>query len=303
MTTVNSTPETALTGPAVQIPSHWQRGLRRFIRQPGGIIGVLVLLLYLVMAAAPSLLAPHSPLTAYPGEALHIPSGRFLLGTDPIGRDVLSRIIYGARPAILVGVIAVAIGASVGVLSGMAAGYYANTFTSAIMRVWDGVFAVPAILVGLMLAATFGAGTTTVAIAAGIIAAPGLARISHAAALSQTQLGYVEAVEALGFSKRRIFFGHVVPNSLSPVIVQLAMTMALAILLESGLAFLGVSAQPPSPDWGAMLADSRNYLSQAWWYGLFPGVAITLLVLAINLVADAARDAFDPKTTTSGTRA
>ncbi len=275
--------------------SPWKRAARRFIRQPAGIIGTLIFLLYALMAIAPSLLAPHNPDQIFASATLQKPTGRFLFGTDPIGRDVLSRVIYGARPSMIVGCVAVGIGALVGAFSGLAAGFYDNHVTNAIMRVWDGVFAVPAIVLGLILAATFGPGVTVVAVAVGIAAAPHLARVSRSASLGESNLGYVEAAEALGYPRWRIFLVHVLPNSLSPIIVQLALTMAFAILLESALAFLGVSVQPPQASWGAMLADSRDYLSSGWWYGLFPGLAITILVFAVNLLADAARDAFDPR--------
>lgn len=295
---VLDTPTLTATGPvshAWASASPWKRAWRRFIRQPAGIIGSLIFLLYALMAIAPSLLAPHNPDQIFGAATLHRPSGQFLFGTDPIGRDVLSRVIYGARPSLIVGCAAVAIGAVIGAFSGLAAGFYDNPITNAIMRVWDGVFAVPAIVLGLILAATFGSGVATVAIAVGIAAAPHLARVSRAASLAESSLGYVEAAEALGYPRRRTFLVHVVPNSLSPIIVQLALTMAFAILLESALAFLGVSVQAPAASWGAMLADSRGYLSIAWWYGLFPGLAITVLVFAINLLADAARDALDPR--------
>jgi peptide/nickel transport system permease protein len=247
------------------------------------------------MAVFPLLISPQNPLESFSSEALKGPSARFWFGTDPIGRDVLSRVVYGARPALIAGLVAVAIGAAVGALTGFAAGFYDNRASNAVMRLWDGVFAVPAVLIGLILAATFGAGLTVVAVAVGIAAAPSLARVARSAALGESRLGYVEAAEALGYRRRRIFWRHVIPNALSSVVVQLALTMAFAILLESALAFLGVSTQPPTPSWGVMLSDSRNYLGQAWWYGLFPGLAITLLVLALNLLADAARDALDPR--------
>lgn len=279
--------------------SPWRRAIRRFVHQPAGVIGLVLLVGYIFLALFPSVVAPHNPLTAFTGAALHPPSARFPFGTDEIGRDILSRVIYGTRPALEVGFTAVAIGAGIGALTGFAAGFYNNRLANAVMRVWDGVFAVPAVLIGLLLAATFGAGVTTIAVAVGIAAAPALARVARAAALSESQLGYVEAAEALGYRRRRIFFRHVVPNAIGSVIVQLALTMAFAILLESALAFLGVGAQPPAATWGSMLAESRSYLSQAWWFGLFPGLAITLLVLAVNLLADAARDALDPRADTT----
>lgn len=275
--------------------SPWRLAVRRFIRQPAGVIGSAVLALYLAMALIPGVMAPLSPLTASPAGGNKAPSALHLLGTDPIGRDVLSRIIYGARPALEVGFLAVGIGAVIGALSGLAAGFYKNRPLNAVMRLWDGVFAVPAVLIGLILAATFGSGVTTVAVALGIASAPALARVSRAAALVEAEQGYVEACRALGFRRFRVFVVHVLPNTLGSVVVQLALTASFAILLESGLAYLGVSAQPPNPDWGAMVADSLNYLSTDWWYGLFPGLAITILVVALNLLANAARDALDPR--------
>lgn len=282
-------------GEGERIDSPWRRASRRFFRQPAGMIGTVVLAVYGAMALIPGLLAPMSPLLASPSLANKAPNAVHLLGTDPIGRDVLSRIIYGARPALEVGLVAVGIGAAIGALSGLAAGYYNNRSLNAIMRLWDGVFAVPAVLIGIILAATFGAGVTTVAVALGIASAPTLARVSRAAALVEAEQGYVEANRALGYRRWRIFIVHVLPNTLGSVVVQLALTASFAILLESGLAYLGVSAQPPSPDWGAMVADSLNYLSTDWWYGLFPGLAITVLVVALNLLANAARDALDPR--------
>lgn len=281
------------TGPAVRTP--FRRALRRFIRQPAGITGSLLLLLYVVAAVAAPLIAPHDPLTSYRTAPLHAPSGEFLLGTDPIGRDILSRIIYGARPALVVGISAVVVGAVIGCLSGMAAGYFGGKLAGVVMRFWDGVFAVPAVLVGLVLAGAFGGGLTIIAVAAGIAAAPSLARISYAAVLGDLEKGYTEAARAQGLRSSRIFFLHILPNALSPMVIQLALTMSFAVLMEAAFSFLGVGVQPPTAAWGSMLADSRGYLGQAWWYGVFPGLAITGLVLALNFLADAARDALDPK--------
>ena len=282
-------------GGRAEVASPWRRAGHRFVRHPAGVIGIALIALYSVMAAFPSVIAPDNPLHSFTGHNLQGPSGRFLFGTDEIGRDVLSRVVYGVRPALFVGFLSVGIGALIGAFTGFAAGFYNSRVVNAVMRVWDGVLAVPAVLIGLLLAATLGRGLTVVAVTMGIASAPILARLARAGALRESELGYVEAAEALGYRRRRIFWRHVVPNSLGPVIVQLALTMAFAILLESALAFLGISVQPPTPSWGAMLSESRDYLTQAWWYGMFPGLAITLLVLAVNLVADAARDALDTR--------
>lgn len=277
------------------VNSPWRRAIRRFVRQPAGVIGLVLFAGYVVMAVAAPLLSPYNPDQSFSGSLLHPPSARFLLGTDELGRDVLSRIIYGAQPALAVGAAAVTVGACVGALSGFVAGFHGQRLGNVIMRVWDGMFAVPAVLIGLLLAATYGAGNVVIAIAVGLAAAPSLARVSYSAAIAELGRGYVEVGHALGLSRPRIFLRHVVPNALSAVVVGLALTMSGAILLEAALAYLGVGPPPPAPTWGVMLSDSRSYLGQAWWYGVFPGAAITGLVLSLNLLADAARDALDPR--------
>lgn len=279
----------------VATKSPWRRAGRRFFHQPAGIIGSTILVLYLLAAIFAPLISPKDPLATDTLNALHPPGGGFHLGTDPLGRDVLSRIIYGARPAFEVGISAVLVGVVLGCFSGMIAGYFKGKIGGVIMRFWDGVFAVPAILLGLVLAAAFGSGVAVAAVAVGLAAAPGLARVSYAAVLGEMDKGYIEAARAQGLKSPRIFAGHLLPNALSPMVVQLALTMSLAVLLESAFSFLGIGLQPPAPSWGSMLADSRSYLSTAWWYGVFPGLAITGLVLSLNFCADAARDALDPK--------
>jgi peptide/nickel transport system permease protein len=282
-------------GATSSVRSPWMRAAQRFARQPAGVVGLALILLYISMALAAPVISPHDPNQAYSASALHPPSGQFLLGTDELGRDIFARIIYGARPALAVGAAAVAVGACAGALSGFAAGFYKGRAASIVMRMWDGVFAIPAVLVGLLLAATFGASNLSIGIAVGIAAAPSLARVAYSATLAEMERGYVEACRALGMRPRRVFFAHVIPNALSPVIVNLALTMGGAVLIEAALAYLGVGPPPPASAWGVMLSTSRNYLGQAWWYGLFPGLAITGLVLALNLLADAARDALDPR--------
>ena len=277
------------------VQSPWRRATRRFVRQPAGVIGLTLTAGYVFMALAAPLISPHNPDQSYPLSILKGPSGKFLLGTDELGRDVLSRIIYGAQPALAVGAAAVAVGGLVGAMSGFFAGFTQGKLSKVIMRVWDGIFAIPAVLIGLALAAAYGANNLVIAIAVGIAAAPSLARVSYAATVVEMGRGYVEAARALGLRSRSIFLSHVVPNALSVVIVNLALTMSGAILLEAALSYLGVGPPPPAPAWGVMLSDSRTYLDQAWWYGVFPGVAITGLVLALNLMADAGRDALDPR--------
>lgn len=275
--------------------SPWKRAMRRFVRQPAGVIGLTLTLGYVFMALAAPLISPHNPDQSYPLSILKPPSGQFLLGTDELGRGLLSRIIYGSRPALAVGAAAVAVGGVLGAMSGFYAGFSNGKIAKVIMRVWDGMFAIPAVLIGLALAAAYGASNLVIAIAVGLAATPSLARVSYAATVSEMGRGYVEAARAVGLRSRSIFLAHVVPNALSVVVVNLALTMSGAILLEAALSYLGVGPPPPAPAWGVMLSDSRTYLDQAWWYGVFPGIAITGLVLALNLLADAGRDALDPR--------
>lgn len=276
-------------------PSPWRKAGRRFIRQPAGIIGVVVIAFYVLMALFPSLIANHDPLATVRGADLVGPNSEHYFGTDPIGRDVFSRVVHATSLALRVGLVAVAIGVTIGSLSGFLAAYKGGRWSDAIMRVWDGVFAMPAVLLGLTLGAAIGPGVTAISIAVGVAAAPALARVAYGAGLQQMEIGYVEAATALGIRPSRVFFSHLVPNSIGPVLVQAALFMGIAVLLESALSFLGVGTQPPAPSWGAMLAESQRYISSAWWYGVFPGLAIAGLVLGLNMCADAARDALDPR--------
>lgn len=294
-TGLTTVPDTGKPKNADMVQSPWKRAMRRFVRQPAGVVGLTLTVGYVFMALAAPLISPHNPDQSYPLSILKGPSSQFPLGTDELGRDLLSRIIYGAQPALAVGAAAVAVGGLVGAMSGFFAGFTQGKISKVIMRVWDGMFAIPAVLIGLALAAAYGANNFVIAIAVGIAAAPSLARVSYAATVGEMGRGYVEAARALGLRQRSIFLSHVVPNSLSVVIVNLALTMSGAILLEAALSYLGVGPPPPVPAWGVMLSDSRTYLDQAWWYGVFPGVAITGLVLALNLLADAGRDALDPR--------
>jgi ABC-type dipeptide/oligopeptide/nickel transport system permease subunit len=250
-----------------------------------------------LLAVAAPLLAPYGAAEQFSGTELAPPSARFLLGTDNLGRDVLSRIIFGTRISLLVGVIAVAIGAILGGGSGLFAGYRGGWLDGALMRVWDAAFAVPAILLGIALAAAFGASAITVAITLGIASTPTFARLARAAVLGERHKEYVQAARIVGATHLRVLGLHILPNVLGPMLVQVGLTMSAAVLLEAGLSFLGLGVQAPQPSWGGMLAESRQYLRQAPWYAVFPGVSLTLLVLGLNFLSDAMRDMLDPRTT------
>ncbi|MCC6173963.1 MAG: ABC transporter permease [Chloroflexi bacterium] len=273
------------------------RTFRRLLRSPAGLLGMIVLAVLVLMALFAPLLAPYDPLAQHPGSELAVPSNTYPLGTDEFGRDVLSRIIYGARISLMVGVLAVAIGSLIGVSSGLLAGYRSGWVDATIMRVWDTLLAFPAILLGIAVAAVLGPGVTNAAIALAIISIPQFARITRAAVLGEKQREYVQAARCLGAGGWRITTSHIFPNCISPLLVQLSLAMGYAVLLEAGLSFLGLGTQPPEPSWGSMLNASRAYLRQAPWYAVFPGVALSVLLVGLNFLSDALRDALDPRLT------
>jgi len=270
--------------------------LRRFVCHPAGALGSCMLLACAVLALAAPLFAPYGAAEQFPGAELSAPSSRFLLGTDNLGRDVLSRIFFGTQVSLLVGIVAVSVGASLGVGTGLIAGYAGGWFDAVVMRIWDGVFAVPAILLGISLAGAFGPSAINVAITLGIAATPTFARLARAGVVSERQTEYVLAAQAVGATHTRVLGLHILPNVMGPLLVQVALTMSSAVVLEAGLSFLGLGVQAPQPSWGGMLSESRQFLRQAPWYGVFPGISLTLLVLALNFVSDALRDALDIRT-------
>lgn len=269
--------------------------LRRVVRRPLGKFGVAATLVLLVLALAAPWLAPYSPYVQHEGQELLAPSARYLFGTDEFGRDVLSRVIFGSRISFTVGIVSVLLGVMVGVTSGLAAGYWGGWVENVTMRVYDALMAFPAILLGIAVATVLGPGVLNAALAVGIVSMPQFARISRAAMLAEKSKDYVLAARTLGASDLRIVFRHVLPNATTPIFVQMSLAMAFAVLLEASLSFLGLGAQPPEPSWGSMLNTSRVYLRQAPWYGVVPGVALSLLLLSLNLLADAVRDALDPR--------
>lgn len=294
-TSTRSTPAPRGKATTPKRSTPWARAGRRFIRQPAGVLGLSILATYVVAAVVAPWLAPYDPLALNAGDELVSPSATYLLGTDELGRDILSRIIFGARTSLLVGVLAVAVGASVGGASGLVSGYVGGWSDATMMRGWDAVFAVPAVMLGIAVAAVLGAGSSTAAIALGIASMPIFARITRAVVISEKQKEYVSAAIVDGASHTRIMIKHIFPNAAGPLLVQLALTMTFSILVEAALSFIGLGAQAPAPSWGRMLAESRSFLHEARWYAIFPGLAITTLVVGLNFIADALRDAFDPR--------
>ena len=269
--------------------------LSRIWTHPAGRIGILITILLILVAAGSPLLAPQNPIHQVPGRELRPPSELNWLGTDELGRDILSRIIWGSRVSLIVGLLAVALGSTVGVLSGLIAGYLGGWVDAVIMRLTDSLLAFPAILLGIAVATVLGPGATNAAIALAIVSVPQFARIARACVLTERGKDYVLAALALGARDSRVLAVHILPNGLAPLLIQLSLAMAYAVLLEAGLSFLGLGAQPPEPSWGQMLSTARNYLRQAPWYGVFPGVALTILLFGLNFLADGVRDALDPR--------
>lgn len=269
--------------------------VRRLLRKPGAAAGGAVVLAVALLAVAAPLVAPHPPTEIFPGASLRPPSWRFPLGTDELGRDVLSRLVYGARVSMRVAVISVGIGLAVGTLVGLVVGFVGGALDNAVMRVVDVMLAFPEILLAIAVVAILGPGLDNTMIAIGISVIPIYARTARASALSVKSEEFIEAARALGVGELRIVFRHVLPNALSPIIVLCTVNVGTAILTTAGLSYIGLGAQPPTPEWGSMLASAQPYLSSAPWVSIFPGLVIFAVVMAFNLLGDAIRDVADPR--------
>jgi peptide/nickel transport system permease protein len=269
--------------------------VRFFRSSPLGGVCALLLLLLVGVAVLAERLAPHNPLTANYALTRDPPLGRHVLGTDHLGRDVLSRVIYGARISLPLGLLLVVLASTVGGILGALAGYFRGVVDGAVMRTADLVFAFPAIILAMVVTASLGRGLTNAVLALVIVAWPSYARVVRSLVLSVGDSEYVWASRLIGSSARRSLVRDVVPNVLGPVLVLATLDVGTAILLLSGLSFLGLGAQPPTAEWGSMVAAGTPYF-QFWWMGTFPGLAIFTAVLAFNFIGDSLRDIFDPRT-------
>jgi peptide/nickel transport system permease protein len=270
-------------------------------RQPLAVIGAVIAVAWLIVAIFAPLIAPHDPLAQiYP--ASQSPSSAHLFGTDELGRDVLSRVIHGSRISVPIALLLVTLAALIGGVLGGLAGYFRGLVDGVSMRVVDLVFAFPPIILAMVVAAVLGRGLQNAALAIVVVAWPSYARVVRGLVLSVGDSEYVESARLLGSSARRTLFRDVVPNVAGPVLVLATLDLANAILLLSGLSFLGLGAQPPDAEWGSMVAEGAQYF-QWWWIGTFPGLAIFTAVLAFNFLGDSLRDLFDPTTSWGGGKA
>lgn len=268
---------------------------RQFRRNRAAVAGGCVVVLLALMALFAHVLAPYDPILVLPDQRLQPPSGAHPFGTDELGRDVLSRAIFGARISMTVGLISVTVALVIGVTLGLVSGYLGGWTDNMIMRVIDILLAFPGILLAIVIAGALGPGLRNVMIAVGIFSMPSYARVVRASTLSVKEQDYIEALRALGASDPRIVFRHILTNVFAPIIVLATLGIATAILSAAGLSFVGLGAQPPTPEWGAMLSQARPYLRSEWWMATFPGLAIMITVLAVNLLGDGLRDALDPR--------
>jgi peptide/nickel transport system permease protein len=285
---------------AIAAPGRLRRSLtleagRRLLRSRSAVVGgALLLAMSLAILLAPAL-SPYDPIRTNQRDPLEPPSTAHLMGTDRFGRDILSRVLWGGRISLAVGVVSVSIAACSGIVLGLAAGYYGRRADAVIMRLTDLLLAFPGILLALAIIATLGSSLPNLMIAVGIAAIPEYIRITRGTVLSLVEQEYVLAARVVGCRDDAVIFKHILPNVTAPLIVLATLGTAGAIITGSALSFLGLGIRPPAPEWGNMLAEGREFLQYAWWVAFFPGLAIMVAVLAINLLGDGLRDALDPR--------
>lgn len=283
-------------------PPHPVREFWTYFSANRGAVGGLVIVVgVLLIALFAPWLAPHAPNITDSAVFLKPPawqtggSWAYPLGTDAIGRDILSRLMWGARLSLVIGLAVVALSVVVGTVLGLLAGFFRGVFEIAIMRLMDIILTLPSLLLAIVIVAILGPGLMNAMLAVAIVVLPHYVRITRAAVIAETSRDYVTAARMSGASRMRLMFSEILPNCTAPLIVQASLGVSTAILDAAALGFLGLGAQPPSPEWGTMLADAREFVLRAWWVVTFPGLAILITVLAFNLLGDGLRDAFDPK--------
>ncbi|HEU5103047.1 MAG TPA: nickel transporter permease [Roseiflexaceae bacterium] len=280
--------------PTITFSTRW-RQLANALRQPAIGVGVAVMLLFVLAALVAPLAAPYNPLTPSIQSSLKAPSAGHLFGTDKLGRDIFSRILYGARISLFVGLSVVLISASVGTLLGVLAGYLGGWADEALMRITDIFFAFPALILAMAIAGALGPSLQNALIAISAVTWPVYARLLRGQVLALKEREFVLAAKTVGVPEWQIILRHLLPNMLAPLLVQASFDMGGAITAVAGLSFIGFGAQPPTPEWGVMISESRTYMATAWWMGTFPALAIMLVVGSFNLLGDGLRDLLDPR--------
>jgi peptide/nickel transport system permease protein len=269
--------------------------VNRFMRRPAAVAGLVVIVIFVIAAVLAPLIAPFDPIATSWSAIRKAPSAAHWMGTDENGRDVLSRVLFGARASMLAGVVSVLIAAGIGVPAGLLAGFTGGWIDAVLSRVVDAMLACPFLILAIALTAFLGPDLTNAMIAIGVSTAPRFMRVARAATLEVGSADYVQAAWSLGARGLRVAVRHIAPNIVPPLLVQASLSLAAAIIAEASLSFLGLGQQPPSPSWGSMLNAAQRFLTQAPWLAVFPGVAIFLCVLSFNLVGDGLRDALDPR--------
>ena len=273
----------------------WRRAWRKLTRNRVAMLGLVAVLFFVVLAIFAPWIAPHDPLAAGWSTIRKAPSSVHWFGTDDLGRDVLSRVVWGTRASLMAGVISVTISLVLGVFIGMSAGFFGGWVDALISRITDAFLACPFLILAIALAAFLGPSLTNAMIAIGVSAAPIFVRLTRAQVINVKVEDYIEAARAVGCSPLRIAVSHMLPNITAPVIVQSTLAIAAAVIAEASLSFLGLGQQPPAPSWGSMLNTAKNFMDSAPWMAVWPGLAIFVLVLAFNLLGDGLRDALDPR--------
>jgi len=273
----------------------WQAALRRLARRPVALTGLAVVVFFVVVALAAPLLAPYDPLATDWRLVRKPPSTLHLFGTDDLGRDVLARVIWGARASLMAGLVSVSIALSLAVPLGLVSGYLGGAVDGLLMRIVDAMLAIPFLVLAIALAAFLGPSLTNAMIAIGVVQTPIFTRLTRGQALAVKHEDYIEAARAVGNPDHRILLRHILPNIMAPILVQATLAIPGAILAEAALSFLGLGQQPPAPSWGSMLNTATHFISQAPWMAVWPGLAIFSLVLSFNLLGDGLRDALDPR--------
>jgi dipeptide transport system permease protein len=296
---MNSIAPPVATSPAP--PGPWREFWISFSANRGAVIGLAIVAVLLLLALFAPWVAPHVPDATNPGAFLKPPawqaggSTKYLLGTDAIGRDILSRLIWGSRLSLSIGIAVVLISVAAGISLGLVAGFARGITEIAIMRLMDIILTLPSLLLAIVIVAILGPGLTNAMLAVAVVVLPHYVRITRAAVIAEVSRDYVTAARVSGAGTLRLMFSEVLPNCAAPLTVQASLGVSTAILDAAALGFLGLGAQPPSPEWGTMLADAREFVLRAWWVVTFPGLMILMAVLAFNLLGDGLRDALDPK--------